>query len=66
MDRDPLNECDGRDETNDQDDLSAEDTQPFLRLLLHLRTSAHCHCLMVGRREMRCEVEIKILISILF
>ena len=24
MDRDPLNECDGRDETNDQDDLSAE------------------------------------------
>ena len=34
MDRDPLNECDGRDETNDQDDLS-EDTETFLRLLLH-------------------------------
>ena len=32
MDRDPLNECDGRDETNDQDDLSAEDTKTFLRL----------------------------------
>ena len=32
MDRDPLNECDGRDETNDQDDLS-EDTETFLRLL---------------------------------
>ena len=32
MDRDPLNECDGRDETNDQDDLSAEDTEIFLRL----------------------------------
>ena len=29
MDRDPLNECDGRDETNDQDDLSAEDTKTF-------------------------------------
>ena len=29
MDRDPLNECDGRDETNDQDDLS-EDTETFL------------------------------------
>lgn len=40
MDRDPLNECDGRDETNDQDDLSAEDTETFLRLLLHLLHSA--------------------------
>lgn len=36
MDRDPLNECDGRDETNDQDDLSAEDTKTFLHLLLLL------------------------------
>ena len=33
MDRDPLNECIRRDETNDQDDLSAEDTKTFLRLL---------------------------------
>ena len=32
MDRDPLNECIRRDETNDQDDLSAEDTKTFLRL----------------------------------
>ena len=35
MDRDPLNECDGRDETNDQDDLS-EDTKTFLLVLLRI------------------------------
>ena len=59
MDRDPLNECDGRDETNDQDDLSAEDTETFPRLLLHLlRTSASCH-------DCSHRVEINILISIL-
>ena len=44
MDRDPLNECDGRDETNDQDDLSAEDTKTFLRL----HSASRCEALNVS------------------
>ena len=60
MDRDPLNECDGRDETNDLDDLS-EDTETFLLLLLllHCGCCQYKRCLPVIKMQEKCSPVLK-------